>query len=74
VTEPEPEIARTFIEHDLSQIHATPCTIEPSAFHTAVAIDNAGMFMAYRRVGFNTDQALTLLTVQLEAALRRGRP
>ena len=69
---PAPRTVTTHIEHDLSELNITPAVIEPNAWCQSVALDNAGMFMAYLRVGFDRDQAFELLTIQLEAALYRG--
>lgn len=70
---PAPAVVRTHVEVDLSELNVTPTVIEPSAYCQAVALNNAGMFMAYLRAGFDREEAFELLTIQLEAALYEGK-
>lgn len=66
-------VVRTHIEYDLSELNATPAMIEPTAYCQALALDSAGLYVAYLRTGvFDKDQAFELLGQQLDAVLYRG--
>jgi hypothetical protein len=68
----ERPIVSTRIEHDLSGLNITPAVIEPNAYVQALALDNAGLFIAYLRVGFDREEAFQLLQQQLDAVFHRG--
>jgi len=69
---PEPQVIRTHIEVDLSELDIAPASIEPSAYIRALALDNAGLFQAYMSVGFHRTEAFQLLQQQLDAVMHRG--
>ncbi|MBT2537224.1 hypothetical protein [Arthrobacter sp. ISL-69] len=67
-------VARTFVEHDLSELHVTPAVIEPSAYFTQLATHNAGLYVAYLRTGaFTRKQAFEAFQMHLDASLNQGR-
>lgn len=68
----QPQVVRTHIEVDLSELNVTPAPIEPPAQLTALALNHAGMFVAYLRAGFDRDEAFELLSIQVEHALHGG--
>jgi hypothetical protein len=70
--ESEARIVSTRIEHDLSELDISPAVIEPSAYVRALANDNAGLFIAYLRVGFDREEAFALLQQQLDGVMHRG--
>lgn len=65
----------TYTEHTIADIHATPAPVEPAHWMTIMTTNNAGIYTAYRRHGFDDDQAYGLLCLHIEGSYlqQRGR-
>lgn len=63
----------TYTEHTIADIHATPAPVEPAHWMTIMTTNNAGIYTAYRRRGFDDDQAYGLLCLHIEGSYLQGR-
>ena len=60
----------TYTEHDAANIHATP--VEPAHWMSVMAGNNAGVYTAYRRQGFDSEQAYNLMCIHIEGSFLHG--
>lgn len=63
----------TYTEHDAANINATPAPVEPAHWMTMMTTNNAGIYTAYRRRGFDDEQAYGLLCLHIEGSYLQGR-
>lgn len=63
----------TYTEHDAANIHATPAPVEPAHWMNVMTRNNTGIYTAYRRNGFDDDQAYGLLCLHIEGSYLQGR-
>ena len=73
---PAPTVTRTittYTEHDAANIHATPAPVEPAHWMNVMTRNNTGIYTAYRRNGFDDDQAYGLLCLHIEGSYLQGR-
>lgn len=63
----------TYTEHNIAHIHATPAPVEPAHWMTIMTTNNAGIYTAYRRNGFDDEQAYGLLCLHIEGSYLQGR-
>lgn len=62
----------TYTEHDAANIHSTPAPVEPAHWMNIMTRNNTGIYTAYRRHGFDDDQAYNLMCIHIEGSYLQG--